>query len=67
MIYVADSGNHRIQVFDQFGNFLGQFGGFGVTPGRFNQPRGIAIGRAGQVFVADTENNRIQKFVCPVP
>ncbi|MFA6451056.1 MAG: PKD domain-containing protein, partial [bacterium] len=33
-----------------------------TTPGYFNRPSGIALDGAGFVFIADTENNRVQKF-----
>jgi uncharacterized protein (TIGR03663 family) len=61
-IYVADSGNHRVQVFDQEGNFLLKWGSEGIEPGQFNEPWGIAIGADGTVFVADTWNHRVQVF-----
>jgi DNA-binding beta-propeller fold protein YncE len=37
-------------------------GGEGTGPGRFKGPRGIAVNAAGEVFVADTDNHRIQRF-----
>ena len=61
-IYVADSGNHRIQIFDQEGNFLRKWGSEGAGPGQFNEPWGIAVGQDGTVYVADTWNHRIQAF-----
>jgi sugar lactone lactonase YvrE len=61
-IYVADAGNHRIQVFDQDGKFLLKWGSQGAGPGQFNEPWGIAVGKDGTVFVADTWNHRIQAF-----
>lgn len=59
--YVADSGNHRIQVFHQDGSFLRGFGSAGATPGLLNQPTGLAI-RGAEVFVADSRNHRIQVY-----
>ncbi len=59
--YVADSGNHRIQVFHQDGSFLRGFGSSGATPGLLNQPTGLAV-RAAEVFVADSRNHRIQVY-----
>ena len=61
-IYVADSGNHRIQVFDENGNFLMQWGSEGTGPGQFSEPWGIAVSNEGQVYVADTWNHRVQVF-----
>ena len=37
-------------------------GGLGTGKGRFDTPRAIAIDSAGNIFVADTGNNRIEKF-----
>ncbi len=61
-IYVADSGNHRIQVLDQNGNFLTKWGSEGSDLGQFSEPWGIAVGPDGTVYVADTWNHRVQSF-----
>lgn len=67
-LYVADSGNNRIQVFDATGAYLTTIGGsWGSRTGQFRGPFGIAIGPDGAVFVADHDNNRIQKFAPGVP
>jgi len=60
-IYVLDSGNHRVQVFDMDGDFLRTWGSFGPEAGQFNEPWGIAVD-GDYVYVADTWNHRIQKF-----
>jgi DNA-binding beta-propeller fold protein YncE len=69
--YVADSGNHRIVHFDADGRFLNAFGTYGASDyatqimapeGHLNEPWGLAVGPDGSVYVADTWNNRIQKF-----
>lgn len=39
-----------------------QFGGHGTTDGLFNHPSGIALDGAGNVYVSDFYNQRIQKF-----
>lgn len=61
-LYVADSQNHRIQVFDPNGRFLRQWGGEGTQPGQFKEPWGVAVAKNGDVYVADTWNHRIQVF-----
>ena len=48
-----------------FPTFVTEWGGTGTSGnGEFNHPSGIAVDRNGNVFVADTDNNRIQKFSC---
>ena len=44
------------------GTFLTKWGSFGSGDGQFNEPDGVAIDASGNVYVADTGNNRIQKF-----
>jgi len=72
--YVADGYNDRIQEFDTQGRFLGMWGGpfglhlpasinfLGGLPGWFRTPTSLAIGPHGNVYVADQENDRVQKF-----
>ena len=38
------------------------FGTNGSDDGQFDRPRGIAVDSSGDIYVADTENHRIQKF-----
>jgi uncharacterized protein (TIGR03663 family) len=61
-LYVTDTGNKRVQVFDREGNFIAQFGKAGSGNGEFNEPVGIAIDQSGNIYVADTWNERIQVF-----
>jgi hypothetical protein len=39
-----------------------EFGSFGSEAGQFNRPHGVAVDAAGDVYVADPENNRVEKF-----
>ncbi len=61
-LYVADSGNHRVQKFDREGGFIAEVGSLGSGEGEFNEPWGVAVDSEGNLYVADTWNNRIQKF-----
>jgi len=55
-VYVADTWNSRIQVFDDGGKFLREW------KSEFFGPRGIAVGPGETVYVADTGNHRIVRF-----
>ena len=61
-IFVADTGNERVQVFAPDGTFLRAFGGYGSGPDRLIEPVGLAIGPNGFVYVADSGNARISVF-----
>ena len=61
-IYVADSSNNRIQVFNRRGRFIRSWGGRGSVNGKFSYPRGIATDPQGRVYVVDGSNHRIQMF-----
>ena len=61
-VYVADTGNKRIVVFDADGNAITEFGSTGFDPGQFDEPVGVTVDRNGTVYVVDTWNQRIQTF-----
>ena len=63
-VYVCDSWwNQRIQVFDNNGAYLTTIGGeWGEKSGQFRNPAGIGVDADGDIYVADTDNARIQKF-----
>jgi len=61
-VYVADTGNHRIQKFDRSGNFVKQWGASGTGDEEFDQPIGLAVDSAGNLYVTDRQLYRVQKF-----
>lgn len=63
-LYIADSGNHRIQVFDQNGTFLKAWpvpagNGAGQVG---DEMWGIAVSADGNVYISDTWNHRVEIF-----
>ena len=61
-LYVADSGNNQIKVFDTNGNLITTIGSTGNADGQFSTPRGLCFDSSARLYVADTGNNRIQVF-----
>jgi DNA-binding beta-propeller fold protein YncE len=61
-IYVTDTNNKRVMVFDQGGSLLYHFGEAGKEEGQFNFPYGIAADAKDRVFVADLYNGNISIF-----
>jgi DNA-binding beta-propeller fold protein YncE len=61
-VAVADRNNHRIQIFDDRGNYLRQFGGKGdAEDGKFHHPSGLASDAYGNIIVLDI-TARLQVF-----
>src|SRR5437870_3685827 len=61
-VYVVDTGNCRVQKFDNAGNFVHLWGMFGTAPSNFQNPTGVAVDDKGVVYVCDTNNHRVQRF-----
>ena len=63
-IFVADSNNNRVQVFNSQGVFERQFGSLGNGAGQFNIPEGVGVSPVApfDVYIADTNNNRVERF-----
>ena len=62
-VYVADTGNSRVQKFTCNGTFVTKWGTKGIGDGEFSShAHGIAIDQSNNVYVTDRFNNRIQKF-----
>jgi tripartite motif-containing protein 71 len=62
-IYVADTGNSRVEEFRlATPTFVRSFGSPGAAPGDLSEPMGITLDAAGNVWVADTGNDRAEEF-----
>ncbi len=61
-LFVTDTLNDRVEVFDADGQFIRAFGKNGDGPGYFARPKGIAVDSDGHVWVADAMQNRVQVF-----
>lgn len=59
-LYVADSCNHRIQVFHPDGTWLRQHGKPGQGPGEFGYPYDVRVDAEGRQFVCEFGNSRVQ-------
>ncbi len=73
-VYVLDSGNERIKIYDSDGNYVFKWGGpFGKNifitffewfpfEGWFSDPKSLAIDGEGRIYVGDASNKRVQIF-----
>jgi DNA-binding beta-propeller fold protein YncE len=62
-LYVVDTGEHKVVVFDLKGTYLSSFGQRGAGIGEFNYPLQIAErSDTSGLFVLDGLNYRVQKF-----
>ena len=61
-LFVADTFNNRVQVFDKDGDFIKQFGGVGNFIGRFNAPSGIAVDNDGNIYVSEFKGSKVTVF-----
>jgi hypothetical protein len=55
-IIVSDASNNVVDIFNAAGKQTAQLTGF-------SQPQGLALDKAGNLYVADTKNSRIQVYV----
>jgi len=54
--------NGRVVKYTDDGEFVSEFGSVGSGPGQFDLIHGIAVDRAGRIYVSDRMNHRIQVF-----
>eukprot|EP00731_Ephydatia_muelleri_P035524 Em0132g3a len=62
VLYVADTGNHRVQKLTLSGKFLHKFGKEGTGQGQFNWPLAVIIDSNNKLIVSDCNNHRVQIF-----
>ena len=62
-VYVCETFNHQICIFDSNGTLLHSFGSYGTAPGQFSAPCGITVDKInGLIYVSDYYNGRVQIF-----
>jgi tripartite motif-containing protein 71 len=61
-VFVADTGNGRIEKFSSTGAFVTSIGSKGTDDGRLRAPTGVAIDHSGNIYVADTRVHRVLKL-----
>jgi DNA-binding beta-propeller fold protein YncE len=61
-VYVSDTLNNRVEIFDADGNFITTFGKNGDGPGALSRPKGIAVDSDKHIWIADAMQQRVQVF-----
>ena len=61
-LYVTDTLNSRVQMFDAEGKYVKSFGQRGNAWGMFDKPKGVALDSFGNVYVADSGWSNVQIF-----
>lgn len=61
-VFISDTSNNRIEIFDFTGHYVKGFGVAGTGDGQFSFPGNIAIDGSNDVYVSDLSQNRVEKF-----
>lgn len=61
-VYISDTLNNRVQIFDADGNFISMFGKAGDGPGTFQRPKGVAVDTDGHIWVVDASQCNVQIY-----
>ncbi len=64
-LIVAEYKSHYVSIIAKDGKkkSFGGFGGFGAEKGKFNNPCGVAVDKDDNIYVSDSGNHRVQKFM----
>ncbi|MGC1474770.1 MAG: SMP-30/gluconolactonase/LRE family protein, partial [Terriglobales bacterium] len=61
-VYVTDTFNNRVEMFDADGGFIDMFGKNGDGPADLERPKGIAIDGDGHIWVVDDAQDKVKVF-----
>lgn len=61
-VYVVDSGNDRVEVLNEKGEWVTQWGSLGTGAGQFKIPLAIAVSPTNKIWVGDSINRRAEEF-----
>jgi len=61
-LLISDTMNFRILTYSTMDDKNSSFGTFGVEPGQFNRPKGVAIDQNGKIYVVDSSFDNVQVF-----
>ena len=61
-VWALDPGGDRVEGFTEEGKYLGAVGSQGTGAGQLENPSGAALDAAGDLYVSDAGNSRVQKF-----
>jgi len=61
-IYVSSIVDSHVRIYGRDGTLLGSFGRNGMEVGEFNSPAGLFVDGENRLYVADTNNGRVQVF-----
>ncbi|NOS72318.1 MAG: hypothetical protein HOP33_20640 [Verrucomicrobia bacterium] len=62
-LYVADTFQGHVKVFNLSGTFLGYVGGYGENAGELRSPGGVIVDGSGRLWVANANNGRVEGFL----
>lgn len=61
-VYIVDILNTTVKIFDERGKYQYQVGEWGVLPGQFYRPKGVAIDSQGSIYVTDSYMDVVEVF-----